>query len=1227
MNPTITSLGGRAPPVQIGSCLAKNLVGSPKLTDLPLLLLEPLPLSTSSAPAACRHLAPSAAPNPAANILTYDALGRTTKILPPPNNESTIVGTRTCYLLASDNSAANPSNLNFVWTKAGSTDINTCSSNDAGALTWTATQLDGLGRTIREYRLLPNDLGNNSQWSIRDTVYDTAGHVTSVSEWTPCIPNGSGPINIGYCAVGLSSNNPSHKTSYASFDILGRPQTITKADGTITTITRSDDLGHNLLPPDDVTCAGAAYTCIRFSDTLEGDTESVNGTNATTVRRTDALGRMFAVQEPAVGGVADVTTYTYDVLDKVGGVTQGSAQTRSYTLDARGWLRSETNPESGTTSYGSYNALGSLGQRTEGTGADQVITTYTYDPAGRLLTISTNENGLQNYVQNTYDTNPLGVSPDYPNGQLTQSIGWNYPLDPGPKVTAQLGFGGPGGRLSKRVTLIGSDSDVNDGAGIRDGEGISATESWTYSTLGLIDTYNHPRTSGTYTEDPSYVNGLPSATSANGTGVFSTVRYLPFGGLESWTAQNSVVTTIGQASNLLPRPSSISTTGASSNFSTGTYAYDGAGNITAIGTDTFKYDGRSRIVSADYGFGTSQCSDSLGNANRDQCFSYDRYGNLTGKTGANPQTLTTATATNHLTGQTYDLRGNMVSGGAFDGLDRLRSSNGWIYLFDASGERVAKFPDNPVLRREMAKLVIQVRNEAKSSTACYVNNPAVDAYYDDVACSDPDRGWIDKANEDGIAQGFGNRTYGPGGTVSRDQMAKFIVLARNERPVNAGLCDPNNLTFSDVLCTNGFWGYIQQIYNDAITTGCGTDGTGHLIYCPSGTVPESQMMAFTRRGWNNFLYVPRGTAYTLRDAGGRLATELMSTPGSTSYPTNDFPIATTPTRDNVFLGNLLVGSFVSNSLGGATGWEYYHADHLGTPRFTTTAAATTVETDKYWPYGDTASMTGTDQSQRLKFAAMERDSETNHFFDHARTQDFTLGRFLRNDVLGGNVLLPQSLNRYGYVSENPLAYIDPTGLITTTIYADDPNASADEISPSQREGLDQNEFVQVDALFEWNPFTDFMQNIRFSFGLGGVGVTGEPGPAQSHGCYGPVRVLKGNPATIGHPGGFTGETVGQILVTARGAAIIPRQWGSGKGAVRPFIGQISGVFPNVNASFQGVVDTIGSKVIPNVQTFLMNRNPGRLIIELPGGERDFDVTNGVITVPAAMGCPQGTEGR
>jgi len=962
-------------------------------------------------------------PNVLATTYTYDAIGRVTKALPPPGDDSTIRATRTCYLLASDNSASNPSNLNFVWTKAGSSDANTCLSNDSGALTWTATQLDGLERPIREYRLLPNDLGSLSQWAIRDTVYDSAGHVASVSEWTPCVPNGSGLINIGYCAVGLSSNNPSHKTTYSNFDTFGRPQTITRADGTTTTITRSDDIGHNTLPPDDPTCAAAVYTCIRFSDSLEGDTVTVGGVNATTVTRTDALGRVIAVQEPAVTGVADVTTYKYNALDKTAAVTQG-VQARSYTLDARGWLRSESNPESGTTSYASYNALGAVGQRTAGTGTDQAVTTYTHnDAAGRLTEIDAAVNGGAQTViaQYTYDSNPLSLTPDYPNGQLTQSIGWNYPLDPGPRTTQQLGFGGPGGRLSKRVTTIGSDSDPNDGAGVRDGESISTTEQWTYSNLGLIDTYNHPRTSGTYQEDPSYLNGLPSATSAGGSGVFSSVRYLPFGGLKTWTAQNGVVTTIGQATNLMPRPSSISTSGATTNFSSGTYSYDGAGNITAIGTDTFKYDGRSRLASVDYGFASPNCTDSLGNANRDQCFTYDRYGNLTNVAATNLRSLPTSPATNCPTGQTCSSRGNMSSDGAFDAVDRIKGGAGWLYLYDAQGERVAKFPDAPILRREMAKLVIQARGEAKSTTGCYPSNPAVDFYYDDVACSDPDRGWLDKANEDGIAQGFGNRTYQPESPVNRSQMAKFIVIARNEQPVNSGLCDPNHLTFSDVLCTNGFWGYIQQLYNDGLTNGCG-DGT---TYCPSDNVPESQMMAFTRRSWPTFLYVPRGTIYTLRGAAGQIATEMVSTPGSTSYPTNDFPVATTVTRDNVFLGNLLVASQSSNTLGGPLGWTYYHADHLGTPRLVTGAEGPLLL--KYWPFGDEVSG-NLPTSQRLKFATMERDAEANYYYDHARTVDFNLGRFVSKDLFGGTVQWPLTLNRYTYGIANPLKYVDVNGL-------------------------------------------------------------------------------------------------------------------------------------------------------------------------------------------------------
>lgn len=135
------------------------------------------------------------------------------------------------------------------------------------------------------------------------------------------------------------------------------------------------------------------------------------------------------------------------------------------------------------------------------------------------------------------------------------------------------------------------------------------------------------------------------------------------------------------------------------------------------------------------------------------------------------------------------------------------------------------------------------------------------------------------------------------------------------------------------------------------------------------------------------------------------------------------------------------------------------------------------------------------------------------------------------------------------------------------------------------------------------------------------------GSAPSNGtvkCSGSARVLQGNPNTIGKPGGFSGSSVGNFPVTANGAAVIPSQWAAGRSALRPFINQVSGVFPEVNTSFQGLVDTIGSTTIPHVQTYLMNKFPGDLIIELPGATQDYGVTAVTVTAPSALGCPAGT---
>jgi len=44
------------------------------------------------------------------------------------------------------------------------------------------------------------------------------------------------------------------------------------------------------------------------------------------------------------------------------------------------------------------------------------------------------------------------------------------------------------------------------------------------------------------------------------------------------------------------------------------------------------------------------------------------------------------------------------------------------------------------------------------------------------------------------------------------------------------------------------------------------------------------------------------------------------------------------------------------------------------------------------------------------------------------TYNFTVGRFISKDPVSGDVTSPLSLNRYVYVLNNPLLYIDAWGL-------------------------------------------------------------------------------------------------------------------------------------------------------------------------------------------------------
>src|SRR6185369_16145591 len=117
-------------------------------------------------------------------------------------------------------------------------------------------------------------------------------------------------------------------------------------------------------------------------------------------------------------------------------------------------------------------------------------------------------------------------------------------------------------------------------------------------------------------------------------------------------------------------------------------------------------------------------------------------------------------------------------------------------------------------------------------------------------------------------------------------------------------------------------------------------------------------------------------------------------------------------------------------------------DHLGTPRIILdqSGSLSSVKRHDYLPFGEElfAGTCGRSVTQgyaggdgvRHQFTSYERDSETTLDFAKARYYSSLQGRFTSIDPLAASASLtdPQSFNRYSYVSNRPLSFIDPTGL-------------------------------------------------------------------------------------------------------------------------------------------------------------------------------------------------------
>jgi RHS repeat-associated protein len=106
----------------------------------------------------------------------------------------------------------------------------------------------------------------------------------------------------------------------------------------------------------------------------------------------------------------------------------------------------------------------------------------------------------------------------------------------------------------------------------------------------------------------------------------------------------------------------------------------------------------------------------------------------------------------------------------------------------------------------------------------------------------------------------------------------------------------------------------------------------------------------------------------------------------------------------------------------------YHADGLGSITILTDLNGIPVRSYTYDSFGRLVAQTGT-VGNPYTYTARELDPESGLFYYRARYYDPTIGRFLQEDIFGGLPRFPQSLNRFVYVANNPVNFLDPTGLV------------------------------------------------------------------------------------------------------------------------------------------------------------------------------------------------------
>lgn len=135
------------------------------------------------------------------------------------------------------------------------------------------------------------------------------------------------------------------------------------------------------------------------------------------------------------------------------------------------------------------------------------------------------------------------------------------------------------------------------------------------------------------------------------------------------------------------------------------------------------------------------------------------------------------------------------------------------------------------------------------------------------------------------------------------------------------------------------------------------------------------------------------------------------------------------TKTYTYLGSRQLATITPNGTGGEY-VEFNHPDRLGTKLQTNQVGGTSYEQNTL-PFGTELNAESTLQNNNKRFTSYDRNNATGLDYAVNRTYDSKQGRFTQVDPIGmsaANIANPQTLNMYAYCGNDPINYVDPSGL-------------------------------------------------------------------------------------------------------------------------------------------------------------------------------------------------------